>query len=628
MGLVGSTPGDDAGPAAVPTRSRLVNDPEIRRPDRRRLRTFAFDPMSTRLRGRYLVLDIPFEAGLRPGPQGEQLQVVDYDAARRSWYRPVDLDDPFILSQDGLRPKEGDPRTHQQVVYAVTMSVLERFQRFVGRRFRWPPSRRLRLVPHAFEGRNAFFDPTRRAVLFGYYRADIVDPGANLPGQVIFTCLSSDIIAHEVTHAIVHHERPYFSESTNPDVFAWHEAFADLMALFQHFVHRDVVVEAVASTFADLRRTSGLMQLAQEFGASTGRGAALRSAIGTDPDPATFRNATEPHARGACFVAAVFDAFLICHQGAIADLLRIATGGSGVLPQGQLPPDLVSRVTDEAVRCADMLLGMMVRGLDYLPVVDVTFGDALRAVVTADCQLYPNDQARVRAILVECMRKRGIYPDAVATLTDDSLRWSRPEPPIAIGSEVPIGDFIRDATLNLDPTGAPGEFRADDDTVYRTTASWARRTALELGLLPSSASPIAVAGMHVAYRLAEDRQPRPELVIQLAQRRKDLEDQSLPENDRPKFRAGTTLIAGVDGTVQHVIAKPLPLTDEVLATVPADHVARKHHLAGVQRLNALRDWYDRLDREDALSAWTTRPAALRMTFAAIHAGMLREVRPT
>jgi len=605
-----------------------VNDPEIGRPERRRLRTFAFDPMSTRLGGRYLVLDIPFETDLRPGPQGEQLQVVDYDAGRGLWYQPVDLNDPFILSQDGLRPKEGDPRTHQQVVYAVTMSVLERFQRFVGRRFRWPASRRLRLVPHAFEGRNAFFDPTRRAVLFGYYRADTVDPGANLPGQVIFTCLSSDIIAHEVTHAIVHHERPYFSESTNPDVFAWHEAFADLMALFQHFVHRDVILEAVASTFADLRRTSGLLQLAQEFGASTGRGAALRSAIGTDPDPARFRNATEPHERGACFVAAVFDAFLICHQRAIADLLRIATGGSGVLPQGQLPPDLVSRVTDEAVRCADMLLGMMVRGLDYLPVVDVTFGDALRAVVTADCRLYPSDQARARATLVECMRKRGIYPTSVATLTDDSLRWSEPTPAMQIGAEVPIHDFIRDATLDLDPAGTPGAFRASDDAVFRTTAAWARRTALELGFLPASASPIAVVGMHVAYRLAEDRQPRPELVIQLAQRRKDLEDQSLPEDGRPKLRAGTTLIAGVDGAVQYLIAKPLPLTEEVLATLPPDHVARVHHQAGVQRLDALHDWFDHLEEDDALSAWTTRPAALRMTFAAIHAGITRESRPT
>src|SRR2546423_4232077 len=103
-----------------------------------------------------------------------------------------------------MRPSESDPRTHQQVVYAVSMSVIERFERFLGRRFRWGRNHALRLVPHAFEGRNAFFDPGRRAVLFGYFRAEDHDNDATLPGQVMFTCLSTDIVAHEVTHAVVH----------------------------------------------------------------------------------------------------------------------------------------------------------------------------------------------------------------------------------------------------------------------------------------------------------------------------------------------------------------------------------------------------------------------------------------
>lgn len=162
------------------------------------------------------------------------------------------MDDPAILAQGGLRPAEGDPRTHQLVVYVVAMSVIERFERFLGQRFRWAVGRALVQVPHAFEGRNAFFDPTRRAVLFGYYRADQRDPGPNLPGQVMFTCLSADIIAHEVSHALVHRLRPNFSVPTNPDVFAWHEAFADLVALFHHFTFTRVVADAVAAGRGDL----------------------------------------------------------------------------------------------------------------------------------------------------------------------------------------------------------------------------------------------------------------------------------------------------------------------------------------------------------------------------------------
>ena len=55
-------------------------------------------------------------------------------------------------------------------------------------------------------------------------------------GQRVFTCLSHDIIAHEVTHAIIDGIRTYFTQPSNPDVLAFHEAFADLAALFNHFV--------------------------------------------------------------------------------------------------------------------------------------------------------------------------------------------------------------------------------------------------------------------------------------------------------------------------------------------------------------------------------------------------------
>jgi len=61
----------------------------------------------------------------------------------------------------------------------------------------------------------------------------------------VFTCLSHDIIAHEVTHAIIDGIRTYFTEPTNPDVLAFHEAFADLAALFSHFSHQDAVLDTI-----------------------------------------------------------------------------------------------------------------------------------------------------------------------------------------------------------------------------------------------------------------------------------------------------------------------------------------------------------------------------------------------
>jgi hypothetical protein len=123
----------------------------------------------------------------------------------------VNLDLPAILMQGGLDPSESDPRFHQQMVYAVALKTLENFDRALGRilrlgshsRKRNTNYPRLRLFPHAFYGANAFYSTNLNAILFGYFKADAADVGPNLPGQTVFTCLSHDVIAHEMTHAIV-----------------------------------------------------------------------------------------------------------------------------------------------------------------------------------------------------------------------------------------------------------------------------------------------------------------------------------------------------------------------------------------------------------------------------------------
>lgn len=635
--------------------SEGMSGPPVEIPSSRWLRTFAFDPMSTRLSGEFLTVTVPYEPDLKAGPAGELLQVVDYDPARGKWYAPVDLNDPFILAQDGLKPAEGDPRSHQQIVYAVAMSVIERFERYLGRRFRFRGGKKLGMVPHAFEGRNAFFDPSREAVLFGYYRANADDPGPNLPSQIIFTCLSSDIIAHELTHGIVHRLRPYFSEATNADVFAWHEAFADLIALFQHFAYPEVVVDAVAATSAQIDVGSALFDLASEFGQSTGRGAALRSAIADQHrTPARFRAATEPHERGACFVAAVFDAYLDRFQAAIADLLRIATAGTGVLPEGKLHPDLVARVATEAVGTADRFLGMVVGAFDYLPPVDVTFSDVIRAIVTSDHALHPDDGHGLRGTLVEALRRRGIIPEKVHSLTDDALKWPSPDRPLNLrdnNPKVPVEDLILAATMDLDSSGEPGEryrapkepledpilaattdldssgepgerYRVPNDSpvlgskrVYTALTRWARAHAVAIGLEPSL--PIALSSVHVTYRRAQDRQPLPKIVVQYTQRRPDLEEKfqpDLPAEQRTPLRAGTTLIARVNGEVKYIVAKPLPLIAPAAGDQDADYVNR----FGQDRLDKMTAWFEQVEHDDPLTIWLDEPAVRRLDFASLH----------
>src|SRR5207244_1651459 len=104
-----------------------------------------------------------------------------------------------------------------------------------------------------------------------------------------------------------------------------------------------------------------------------------------------YDRTTEPHERGALLVAAVFDAFLAIYRSRVADLLRIATGGSGILPPGSISGDLTNRLAREAAKSAQHLLTICIRALDYCPPVDITFGDYLRALITADVDLVPED---------------------------------------------------------------------------------------------------------------------------------------------------------------------------------------------------------------------------------------------
>lgn len=401
-----------------------------------------------------VLFKLPWEE-LEPGPVGDYLEVIDFDPVSKCFYDAVDLNDRGILAQDGLPPSEGTPQFHQQMVYAVARLTIHNFERALGRPTLWAPSdkalyenepdlngfvRRLRIYPHALRVPNAYYSPAKKALLFGYFPALESDAeGEHVPGGMVFTCLSHDIIAHETTHALLDGLHRRFNRATNNDMLAFHEAFADLVALFQHFTFPEILDHQIARTGGDISSQETLLsQLAGQFGRSTGSRGALRDAIGkTDPatkkwkkhevDPTEYKTFTEPHRLGSILVAAIFDAFLSIYARRIADLLRLYTGGSGILEPGAIHPDLVRRLSREAAKSADHVLSMCVRALDYCPPVDLSFGEYLRAIITADVDLVPEDDFNYRVAFVEAFRKRGIYPRDLRTLSVENLVWRRPK---------------------------------------------------------------------------------------------------------------------------------------------------------------------------------------------------------
>ncbi len=567
--------------------------PGVQPAARRPLKIFAFDPSLRRSAGNLAIVEIVNET-LDPGPDGRVVRVVDYNATEDVYYPPVDLDGVDILMQRGLDPSDSDPRFHQQMVYAVVMKVIENFERALGRPLPFRGEQKLTVLPHAFEGENAFYDSDTLSLHFGYFAADTEDPGPNLPGQTVFTCLSHDIVAHETTHAIVDRLRDQFNAPTNRDVLAFHEAIADIVAIFQHFSFPEVLHHQIRSTRADLSKPGRLLELARQFGWATGSGQALRTATGMDqaaPDPRQYEEALEAHDRGSILVASVFDAFFRIYRNRTADLIRAVTGGSGILPEGELQADLVTLTTREAANTAQEVLTMCLRAFEYLPPVDVTFGDYLRAIVTADFELNPRDEYERRVCFIDAFRARGIYAPAVSSLAEEALRLERPRE--LEDASIPP-DLVTEVLASQFEVFEGGQRRRRTTSGYAQVHEFALEHATALQLDPALLNHVELQGIHPSFHVGENGQLLVELVAQWVQ--------TPPRNDPRRLeiggvvlRAGTTAVFAADGSVRYIATRPLPgchLTYEM------------HRQVAEERVAGFRRYVKALDARDSLQNWS------------------------
>lgn len=436
----------------------------------RKLTIIAQDPVVKNSEGRILraKVEIPREK-LGPGPTGYRVCVIDYDASQRILYKPKvipDNRDPYDGVPDSVLLN--DPGFHSQNVYAIIMRLLYRFEQALGRRISWGfSSQQLNVIPHGIAEANAFYSDDYQGLVFGYF------PGS-IAGEVVFSCLSHDIIVHEASHALLDGLRESYTAPSHPDQEGFHEGFADIVTILSIFGLRDVVGSLLAKDSSDKEfietselhssklRNSVLLGLAEQFGRelSQGRADCLRRAVGRKPRKGILEEPKfeESHFRGEILSAAVLNSFIDVWRARLETWLPSL--------DRKVPID---KVTEDAGDAANQLLNICIRALDYCPVVDISFSDFLTSLLTADHELLPQDgKYKYRDILRKQFGLWNIFPLA-------NLEESR-----RIGSPQERGIHPRvDSALHLDYDCVHREsLEKDHNEVFRFL--WENREALEI----------------------------------------------------------------------------------------------------------------------------------------------------
>jgi hypothetical protein len=405
-------------------------------------------------------VQIPAET-VAPGPCGYRVHVIDYDSSTATHYIPLayqkrqaEYVDPF--QKPGNELILTNPNFHAQNVYAIIMRTLARFEFALGRRASWGFSgHQLNVAPHAFADANAFYSEQDKALMFGYFRS----PKTR---ELIFSCLSHDVVVHETTHALLDGLREHYTSPSSPEQAGFHEGFSDIVALLSVFSLPEIVKVLidnsakktkakdtapegmmVVSEYPDLidvqyltiekLKSSILFGMAEQMGQEISgvRGKALRRSVSILPlkeeaekhsrsakKPAkTYlerEEFQEPHRCGELLVAIVMNAFLFVWDSRIQRLKK------GAFDNKYLDRALVVEQGSDA---ANQLLTMIIRAIDYTPPTDITFSDFLSALLTADQETVPDDtRFNYRKILRKTFSDYGIEPSSSSD--DETGTWN------------------------------------------------------------------------------------------------------------------------------------------------------------------------------------------------------------
>ncbi len=375
-------------------------------------------------------IEIEEDFNLADGPTSSRFAVVDYNTTSNSLLPPVTWDAKKKQFKSGnvilnnQHDKTDSFQYHQLNVWAIVQNTLRFFEdaQVMGRRLPWGfEGNRLIIVPHAGYGENAYYDRESKSLQFYYYN----NPENQQP---VYTCLSADIINHELGHAILDGIRPHFNESTNIQTAAFHEFFGDLTAILMLLRNNKFRADIANNVGPELADAAVLSNIADEFGRTVKQQPFLRSAL-NKKTMASVANNQSPHDVSEVLTATMFDLIIQLSKA------YIKRGVEWKEEDQVSPEDLDSKRHKAAKQAFWYTIYRMQRvalqPLDFLPPVDVTFRDYALAVLRAEQLSNPTDPYDFRKTMFDVFVKRGILDAAEEeTLLKKDYLYNRNKPTI------------------------------------------------------------------------------------------------------------------------------------------------------------------------------------------------------
>ena len=361
------------------------------------------------------------------GPVSKRLAVIDFDPKdgsvkcdaifqipdskkKMGWYQDANGLKLHKIEKEQI----SNPAFLQVCSFAMALRVMYMFERkeTLGRDLTWAfDAPQLLIVPRAGEMANAFYYRDAHCVQFFF---------VTLKDKIMFTCLSRDIVAHEMGHAIIDGINPDLLDACTPQSLAMHEAIADLTACLMAFESHTLRKYVLEEKKGDITDSSVFSSIGEEFGNLLRHKYGLRNLNNNLKSDDVSH--TEPHELSQVLSGALYNVLIDIYEDLIDRYVKENRKFFLNDIWSQWSPDLkeeiiVPKSGYSLAKATERFQRMIFRALDYLPPGEVSFADYGRAIIAVDDIAYKKDK-KIRNWIIREFLERGIIQDKESLKVD------------------------------------------------------------------------------------------------------------------------------------------------------------------------------------------------------------------